>query len=529
MADERTSLLTRRVFVIPPEEGPRWIKCRYVFCVMSFLGFVNVYAMRVNLSVAIVAMVNNTAISPNSTYNNDTCPNLEPVPSNTTHNGDGPFNWDSEEQGLILGAFFYGYVLTQVPGGRLAELWGGKWLYGTGVLITSILTLLTPAAANAGVGMFTAVRILEGLGEGVTFPAMHAMLSKWAPPNERSRLAGWVYCGASLGTVLSMPASGYMCDTYGWESVFYLFGCLGILWFLFWAWIVADSPNSHPTISRGEKEYIAKCIGPAHSEQSPPVPWSHILTSVPVWALIFTHVAQNWGFYTLLTELPTYMKNILHFNIEDNSAVSALPYFLALIVSILFSPVADFIIDHRIMARSATRKLFNSLGFCLPAIFLVLAGYSGCDVDSTIAFLALAGGLNAFQYAGFMSTHLDMSPNFAGTLLGITNAFANLTGFLAPAFTGYIINERQDLGHWRFVFFVASIVYFSGNMIYIGFGSVKEQYWNTIHNRNQETTGAQQRGGRGEENREQQHTLTYIQTSTRGYDPLDGASELDID
>ena len=53
---------------------------------------------------------------------------------------------------------------------------------------------------------------------------------------------------------------------------------------------------------------------------------------------------QNWGFYTLLTELPTYMKNILHFNIEDNSAVSALPYFLALIVSILFSPVADFII-----------------------------------------------------------------------------------------------------------------------------------------------------------------------------------------
>ncbi len=53
---------------------------------------------------------------------------------------------------------------------------------------------------------------------------------------------------------------------------------------------------SHPTISRGEKEYIAKCIGPAHSDQSPPVPWSHILTSVPVWALIFTHVAQENAF-----------------------------------------------------------------------------------------------------------------------------------------------------------------------------------------------------------------------------------------
>ena len=53
-----------------------------------------------------------------------------------------------------------------------------------------------------------------------------------------------------------------------------------------------------------------------------------------------------------------------------------------------------------------------------------------------------------------MSTHIDMSPNFAGTLLGITNGFANIMGFLAPSFTGYIINENQDLEHWRFVFFI---------------------------------------------------------------------------
>ena len=53
-----------------------------------------------------------------------------------------------------------------------------------------------------------------------------------------------------------------------------------------------------------------------------------------------------------------------------------------------------------------------------------------------------------------MSTHIDMSPNFAGTLLGITNGFANIMGFLAPWFTGYIINGNQDLEHWRFVFFI---------------------------------------------------------------------------
>ena len=79
-------------------------------------------------------------------------------------------------------------------------------------------------------------------------------------------------------------------------------------------------------------------------------------------------------------------------------------------------------------------------------------------------------------------------------------------------------------------------MYFSGNMIYIGFGSIKEQPWNNIHNRtnSQEPPSAQQEeGGRGGENGEvQPPTLTYIQIQTsytRSYDPLSGASELDID
>ena len=45
-------------------------------------------------------------------------------------NGGGEFDWDAETQGLILGCFFYGYALSHVPGGLLAERYGGKWLMG---------------------------------------------------------------------------------------------------------------------------------------------------------------------------------------------------------------------------------------------------------------------------------------------------------------------------------------------------------------------------------------------------------------
>lgn len=56
-------------------------------------------------------------------------------------------------------------MLTQVPGGRLAEMFGGKMVYGLGVLITAIFTILSPIAARTNFTFFIIVRILEGMGE----------------------------------------------------------------------------------------------------------------------------------------------------------------------------------------------------------------------------------------------------------------------------------------------------------------------------------------------------------------------------
>jgi len=305
---------------------------------MGFLGFAVVYAMRVNLSVAIVAMVNQTAIphSNSSVIDTDTCPLPEP-----NHNGsdpnpqkEGEFVWDEATQGLVLGSFFYGYVLTQVPGGRMAELYGGKKIYGYGVLVTAIFTLITPLAAHWDLPLLVLVRILEGMGEGVTYPAMHAMLAHWIPPLERNKFAAIVYAGSNIGTVISMPLAGWLCSLDflgGWPSAFYIFGLLGILWFVAWMYLVYDKPSDHPRISTSEREYIERSllaqrlisqelVDPEEEEgheqdevgvrrpSDEPIPWSSLLTSVPLWAILLTQCGQGWAFYTQLTELPTYMK-----------------------------------------------------------------------------------------------------------------------------------------------------------------------------------------------------------------------------
>lgn len=76
------------------------------------------------------------------------------------------FDWDEATQGIILSAFYYGYIVTHLPGGMLAERFGGKYSLGFGVLCTAVFTLFTPWAVSAGgaTGLII-LRVFEGLGE----------------------------------------------------------------------------------------------------------------------------------------------------------------------------------------------------------------------------------------------------------------------------------------------------------------------------------------------------------------------------
>lgn len=496
----------------PDTDGCGLMKTRHIFGLMGFLGFGVVYAMRVNLSVAIVAMVNQTAIphSNSSVIDADTCP--MPAPGG---NGSAPipiregeFVWDEATQGLVLGSFFYGYVITQVPGGRMAELYGGKRIYGYGVLITALFTLLTPLAAHWDLPLLVLVRVLEGMGEGVTYPAMHAMLAQWIPPLERNKFAAVVYAGSNIGTVISMPLTGWLCSLDflgGWPSAFYIFGLLGILWFGCWMYLVYDKPRDHPRISCAERDYIERSLQAQRLMEEPDleeepdieeecdqqenrvrlrrpveaegIPWRSLLTSVPLWAILLTQCGQGWAFYTQLTELPTYMSNILHFDIQSNALLNAVPYLTAWFVGIACSALADWMLARRYISLINSYKLWNTVASVVPSLGLIGIIYVGCDWVWVTFMLAGVGSFGGAVYAGNQMNHIALSPKYAGTMYGITNSAANICGFLAPYAIGLIINHRETLTQWHVVFWLAAGLNIAGNFIYLIFASAEEQSW----------------------------------------------------
>ncbi|XP_021941380.1 sialin isoform X1 [Zootermopsis nevadensis] len=482
--DRETVLNNDEEFFISPDaravqDTSRCVKARYVMALMGFLGFANVYAMRVNLSVVIVAMVNNTAIpKANNSDSTDVCPTE--FMNQTVVQPEGEFVWDESIQGIILGSFFYGYIVTQVPGGRFAELYGGKLVFGLGVLITGILTAISPLAAKLGTSFFIVIRVLEGLAEGVTFPSMHVMLAQWIPPLERSKFSSYVYAGANFGTIISMPLSGYLCSLKflgGWPLSFYIFGGLGVVWFVAWLFLVYDSPASHPHISVQEKSYIISQVGDNHLGGDRSVPWKSILTSAPMWAILVTQCGMSWLFYTQLTELPTYMKNILQFDITQNSMLSTLPYLTSWLFGIGFSHIADWLIAKGFFSVLNSYKVFNSLGAVVPALGLVAVAWVGCDRLAILLLLAISGGFGGAVYAGNQMNHITLSPHYAGTMYGITNAASNACGFLAPYAIGLLIKGNDTLSQWRKVFYIAAAVSIVGNLFYIVFASATEQSW----------------------------------------------------
>ncbi|KAI8439166.1 hypothetical protein MSG28_013013 [Choristoneura fumiferana] len=279
---------------------------------MVLLGFMLNYALRVNLTIAIVQMIGSPTSPTNVTNVTDTLN----VTQHPDHIEQTRFPWDTQQKNLLLGCFFWGYVLTELPGGRLAEIIGARRVFGYSTLLASILTLLSPGAAVAGFGWIVALRVLLGFLLGATWPAILPMASKWIPPMDRSKFMSNMMA-SSLGAAITMPICGFLIAHLGWESSFYFTGIIGVMWSVAWFAVVYDSPAEHPRISDTERNHLMKALPQEDGKKGHiPVPWRKMLLSPPVWAIVITHGCSVFGYFTVVNQLPSYIESILHYNIK---------------------------------------------------------------------------------------------------------------------------------------------------------------------------------------------------------------------
>ncbi|XP_048478558.1 putative inorganic phosphate cotransporter isoform X1 [Plutella xylostella] len=445
---------------------------RHAQAALLFLAMLLAYSMRVNISMAIVAM--------------------------TDPASEDSFSWSVQKQSVILSSFFWGYVVLQVPAGEVAARWGGKLPVALVVGVNSLVCLVLPLAAYyGGWAAVCACRVVQGLFQGLLFPSTHSLMSKWIPLEEKSRLGTIIYAGAHIGTGLQLMAAGFTASYLGWAAIFYINGSLGAAWTALYLLYGAASPDDSRSISEEERTYIQNSLGQVKGEKKVPTPWRSILTSLPFWALLVVHCGQNWGFWTLMTEMPSYMSQVLGVNIKANGVMSALPYLAMYLMSLPFGFLSDHILARGWLSVSVTRKLFNTIGLWGPALALIGLSYAPAgDVTVAVACLTVTVALNAGHIMGFLLVHLDLAPRHAGSLMGVTNCVSNIVSIVAPLAAGAILQDETDPADWRKVFYLASLVYLLSNGFFLIFGTSERQRWNDPPTQEGNETSTQHASGK---------------------------------
>ncbi|XP_050541760.1 vesicular glutamate transporter 1 [Daktulosphaira vitifoliae] len=451
---------------------------RYTIAVLTCIGFMITFGMRCNMSMAKLKFHIDSDDDTSSQINNTTTTTIQtPLPKHMTIH-ETPINWSLGSFIAIETSFFCGYLITQIPGGFLASKYPANKVFGMAVVMSSMLNLLIPAATEVHKSSYVIfIRTLQGLVEGVTYPACHGIMRYWAPPLERSRLATIALCGSYAGVVVGMPLSGTLIDWFSWEAPFFAYGVMGMIWYAFWLWLAFEKPCLHPTISAKELNYIEKSLGAV--KQSPPptltnTPWKEIFHSMPVYAIIVANFCRSWNFYLLVLFQSSYL-HTFNFEVSEAGYIGALPHLVMTIVVPLGGLLADHLRRNGILSTTAVRKIFNCGGFGMEATFFLMLATADTALTAMIA-MTCGVAFSGFAISGFNVNHLDIAPKYASILMGISNGIGTIAGLLCPITINLIIIHKTK-NSWAEVFILSAMIHYVGVVFYGFFASGELQSW----------------------------------------------------
>ena len=215
-------------------------------------------------------------------------------------------NLTEKQFGWIMGSFAFAYGIFEIPMGLWGDLKGPKSVLFRIVLSWSVFTILT-GFSYTFTGLFI-IRFLFGLGEAGAYPNATIVINTWFPKHEAGRAQSFIWIASRVGAAIAPFIALYFMSQWGWRYVFYIFGCLGIIWSIFWYFWFQNEPKNMPGISSDELAHIEK----GREQKITYNTWQIFLTVLKtpnVWALMGMYHCLLYGAYFYLSWMPKYLKN----------------------------------------------------------------------------------------------------------------------------------------------------------------------------------------------------------------------------
>lgn len=361
------------------------------------------------------------------------------------------FGWSKTEMGVILSAFTWGFVIFKLPAGWLADKFGGLRTMTWGLFTWSLATLFTPFAASKW-GLFT-MRLLLGIGE-ITYPASQvAVITKYYPKTERSKVNGICLSASDVGSMLATPLAAWLLVLYGWRPLFYILGLVSILWaFVFYFWWKRlyqelqsskfEDPTRQPTIDKR------------------PISWLGLLRLPSVWGLTLAYISLTYCYWFFLHWMPTYLVEERGFTILEMGFYAIAPYIGQGVFQILAGWVSASLIS-RGFSLNFSRKIIIYVGFLGGSLFMLIAGHTSSALLAVV-FISLSIYFLASCWTSIWTIPSDMSSRHPAMIFGFAGSIGFLGSITAPIVTGYIVDTT---GQWFYAFGIAAAMAFVGFVV----------------------------------------------------------------
>jgi ACS family glucarate transporter-like MFS transporter len=374
--------------------------------------------------------------------------------------------------GYVFSSFGWAYVIGQLPGGRLLDRFGTKRVYAVSLFAWSIFTfaqgLTAGLTAATAIAVVFCLRFAMGLAEAPAFPGNSRLTSSWFPRSERGTAAAIFNASQYFAAVLFTPIMGWLVHAFGWPSVFYAMGALGILMTGIWLKTIY-APKDHPGANAAELRFIeaggalvdletreadagAKAHQPAKVALGASI--REMLGSRMLLGIFIAQYCINALTYFVLTWFPIYLVQQRHMSILKAGFVTSIPAICGFLGGVLGGVISDAMLK-RGCSASMARKTPIVFGMLLSTC-MIACNY----VDSEVLVVAIMAGAFFGKGIGALGWAVvsDTAPVEAGGVCAsLFNAFGNLSSITTPIIIGYLV-QRSGSFNSALVFIGANAV-----------------------------------------------------------------------
>jgi MFS family permease len=333
------------------------------------------------------------------------------------------FHLSNIDRGLLNSAFFWSYMLLQIPTGWIVDRYGVKIPYSISFVVWCVASAAT--GLTRSVSELATVRVITGAGEAIVTPASFRWMRQHFTEDQSGLAVGVYMLGTKIGPAIGAPLAAWLITIYDWHLMFLIVGLAGLVWLIPWLLLVK---NDRPAVP----------VDDAVKTRAVTLPLRNIMSSPVVWGSIIINFCYNYFVFYCMTWMPAYFVEQRHVSLTKMGLFSFFSFAGIAIVALLAGLAADMII-RRGGNAVFVRKAFVIGGFAIACTELI--GVRSSSVQGALFWAIVSlSGLGLTTANSLALCRMTLIPRQAvGLVTGIQNVSTSLAGIVGPILSGWLL------------------------------------------------------------------------------------------